>query len=98
MISKSDNATQLATNKVHKYTELSLHAQSQIGRELVVDNLNLRLGMQIMADVMRDIEIESDKVKLKLQATEAKLGRKLTVEELDEYRNLKNLPCQHRKW
>ena len=41
-----------------------------------------------MADVMRDIEIEWDEVKLKLQTTEAILGRKLTAEELDEYRNL----------
>ena len=91
VISKSDNAIQFATNEVHKYNELSLQAQSQIGKELVVDNSNLRLGMQIMADVMRDLEFESDEVKLKLQATEEKLGRKLTVEELDEYRNLRKL-------
>ena len=91
MISKSDNAVQLATNEIRKYSELSLQAQSQIGRELVVDNSNLRMGMQIMADVMRDLEIEADEVKLKLQATEERLGRKLTTKELDEYRNSRKL-------
>ena len=91
MISKSDNAVQLATNEVRKYTELSLQAQSQIGRELVVDNSNLRMGMQIMADVMRELEVETDEVKLKLQATEERLGRKLLAKELDEYRNSRKL-------
>ena len=85
-VSQTDEAMQLAASEVRKYDGYSLTAKAQIGRELAVENSNLRKGIQVMSDVMRDLEYEIENGKIKLQATKSKLGKKLSNDEIEQFR------------
>ena len=91
LVTNTEEVSQLAATALGKYDSHTVIAQSQLERELVIENAKLIVAMDIMSDVMRDNEKENEDLKVTLEATEHKLGCPLTAKELADYRNSRQI-------
>ena len=91
LVTNTEEVSQLAATALGKYDSHTVIAQSQLVRELVVENSKLIVKMDIMTDVMRDNETENEDLKITLEATEHKLGCPLNAKELADYRSSRHI-------
>ena len=85
LVTNTEEVSQLATTALGKYDSHTVIAQSQLGKELVVENAKLVVAMDIMSDVMIDNEQENEELKVTLEASEQRLGCALTPKEHANY-------------
>ena len=67
LVTNTEEVFQLAATTLGKYDLHTVLAQSQLGRELVVENAKLIVAMDIMSDVMRDNKTENEDLKVTLE-------------------------------
>ena len=91
LVTNPEDVSQLAATALEKYDSHTVIAQSQLGRELVIENSKLIVDMDIMSDVMRDNKKGNKDLKVTLEATEHKLGCPLTAKELVDYRSSRQI-------
>lgn len=78
IVARDEQTLNLIKVDLKKYNDLTLSDQAEKGKQLLVSDKQKSIAMDLMRDELRDQQ-------LSIKTYEAKLGRKLTNQELEQY-------------